>query len=50
MGVANTIRNKIEKKEMTADSVEMKEIQQVMFNMGLVNDFSSQVTKYENFF
>jgi hypothetical protein len=45
VGVANTIRNKIERKEMTADSEEMKEIQQVMFNMGLVNDFSSQVTK-----
>ena len=45
VGIANTIRNKIEKQEMTADTDEMKEIQQVMFNMGLVNDFSSQVTK-----
>ena len=41
VGIANTIRNKIERQEMTADSEEMKEIQQVMFNMGLVNDFSS---------
>jgi hypothetical protein len=45
VGIANTIKNKIERKEMTADTEEMKEIQQVMFNMGLVNDFSSQVTK-----
>jgi ESCRT-II complex subunit VPS36 len=30
---------------LNADSEEMKNIQQVMFNMGLINDFSSQVTK-----
>jgi hypothetical protein len=45
VGIANTIKTKIEKKEITADTDEMKEIQQVMFNMGLINDFSSQVTK-----
>jgi hypothetical protein len=41
VGVAKQIQTKIKKKEINADSEEMKEIQQVMFNMGLVSDFSS---------
>jgi hypothetical protein len=45
VGIANSIKSKIQRKEISADSEEMKEIQQVMFNMGLISDFSSQVSK-----
>jgi hypothetical protein len=43
--IAASIQNKIKKKELNEDSEEMKEIQAVMFNMGLASDFSSQVSK-----
>ena len=33
--IAQTIQNKINKKELSGDSEEMKEIQAVMFNMGM---------------
>lgn len=46
VGIANQIQNKIKKKELNGESEEMKEIQSVMFNMGMITDFSSQVTKY----
>ncbi|CDW73585.1 vacuolar protein-sorting-associated protein 36 [Stylonychia lemnae] len=45
VSIANQIQNKIKKKELNADAEEMKEIQSVMFNMGLITDFSSQVSK-----
>lgn len=46
MDIAKQIQQKIKRKELSSDSDEMKEIQSVMFNMGLIQDFSSQVTKY----
>lgn len=45
VAIANTIKTKIQRKEINTDSEEMKEIQKVMFNMGLISDFSSQVSK-----
>lgn len=39
--IANQIKTKIQKKEVNVESDEMKEIQSVMFNMGLISDFSS---------
>lgn len=45
VGLANQIKTKIQKKELNTDTDEMKEIQAVMFNMGLISDFSSHVTK-----
>jgi hypothetical protein len=41
VGIAATIQNKIKKREVNADSQEIKEIQSVMFNMGLISDFST---------
>lgn len=43
--VAETIKAKLARKELDADSAEMREIQAVMFNMGLANDFSTTVNK-----
>jgi hypothetical protein len=45
VAIANSIKTKIAKKEINVESEEMKEIQAVMFNMGLISDFSSQVSK-----
>jgi len=43
--IAETIKGKLARNELDATTEEMKEIQAVMFNMGMVSDFSSQVTK-----
>lgn len=47
VGIAEQIKTKLEKKELNQDSEEMKEIQAVMFNMGITgaSDFNSQVSK-----
>ena len=45
IAVAETIKAKLAKKELDADSAEMREIQAVMFNMGLASDFSTTVNK-----
>eukprot|EP00347_Sterkiella_histriomuscorum_P011328 403372873 len=48
VSIANGIKTKIQKKEMSSSNTseeELREIQSVMFNMGLITDFSSQVTK-----
>lgn len=39
--IAEKIKNALAKKELDADSEEMREIQKVMFNMGIVSDFST---------
>ena len=41
--IANNIKGRIQKKELTND--EMNDIQQVMFNMGMTDGFTSHVTK-----
>ena len=41
--LAETIKRKIKAKEMSEN--EMKEIQEVMFNMGMTDDFTSHVSK-----
>lgn len=41
--LAETIKRKIKAKEMTEN--EMKEIQAVMFNMGMTDNFTSHVSK-----
>ena len=41
--IAKTIRQKITAKELTEN--EMSDIQQVMFNMGMTEDFTSHVSK-----
>jgi len=43
--VAETIQNKIKRKELDSNSEEMKEIQSVMFNMGLAGNLSVGVSK-----
>lgn len=43
--IAETIKTKLARKELDSESEEMKEIQSVMFNMGIETDFSAQVTK-----
>ena len=37
--IAETIKQKLAKKELDGESEEMKEIQSVMFNMGIASDF-----------
>ena len=37
--IAETIKQKLAKKELDSESEEMKEIQSVMFNMGIASDF-----------
>ena len=39
--IAETIKGKLERNELDSTSDEMKEIQAVMFNMGIASDFSS---------
>jgi hypothetical protein len=41
--IANNIKGRIQKKELTND--EMNDIQQVMFNMGMTDGFTSHVNK-----
>ena len=41
--IAATIKQKISSKEMNEN--EMKEIQEVMFNMGMTDNFTSHVSK-----
>jgi len=43
--IAEQIKSKLARKELDADSEEMKEIQSVMFNMGIASDFSTTVSK-----
>ena len=43
--LANQIKTKIKKQEVNLECEEMREIQSVMFNMGLLSEFSSQVSK-----
>ena len=45
--IAEQIKSKLEKKELNQESDEVKEIQAVMFNMGITGatDFNSQVSK-----
>ena len=43
--IAETIKQKLAKKELDSESEEMKEIQSVMFNMGLASDFQTQVSR-----
>jgi len=45
VGIAEQIKDKLARKEINNESEEMKEIQSVMFNMGITTDFSSQVSK-----
>lgn len=45
VAVAEQIKTKLARKELDADSEEMKEIQSVMFNMGMASDFQSLVSK-----
>ena len=45
VAIAEKIKGALARKELDADSEEMREIQSVMFNMGLASDFSSQVSK-----
>ena len=41
--IANTIKQKMQKKELS--DKEMSEIQEVMFNMGMTDNFTSHVSK-----
>lgn len=43
--IAEQIKVKLARKELDADSEEVKEIQSVMFNMGIDSNFSAQVSK-----
>lgn len=45
--IAEQIKSKLERKELNQDSDEIKEIQAVMFNMGITGatDFNSEVSK-----
>ena len=43
--IAEQIKSKLERKELNEESEEMKEIQSVMFNMGMASNFSAQVSK-----
>ena len=43
--IAETIKSKLANNELDAQSDEMKEIQAVMFNMGMASDFSTMVSK-----
>ena len=43
--IAEQIKSKLERKELNEESEEMKEIQSVMFNMGMASNFSAQVNK-----
>ena len=45
--IAEQIKSKLERKELNQDSAEIKEIQAVMFNMGITDasSFSSEVSK-----
>ena len=45
VAIAEQIKAKLARKELNSESEEMKEIQAVMFNMGIATDFSSQVSK-----
>jgi len=45
VAIAEQIKAKLARKELNIESEEMKEIQSVMFNMGITTDFSSQVSK-----
>ena len=45
VAIAEKIKSALAKHELDEDSEEMKEIQKVMFNMGIVSDFSTQVSK-----
>jgi ESCRT-II complex subunit VPS36 len=45
VAIAEKIKSALAKHELDADSEELKEIQKVMFNMGIVSDFSTQVSK-----
>lgn len=45
VAIAAKIKSQLEKKELDADSEELREIQKVMFNMGIGDDFSTQVSK-----
>ena len=43
--IAEAIKGKLARNELDGTSDEMKEIQSVMFNMGIASDFSTQVSK-----
>ena len=43
--IAEKIKSALAKKELDAETDEMREIQKVMFNMGIASDFSTQVNK-----
>lgn len=43
--IADKIKSALARKELDADTDEMREIQKVMFNMGIATDFSTQVSK-----
>lgn len=43
--IAEQIKSKLERNELDGTTEEMKEIQAVMFNMGIASDFSTQVSK-----
>lgn len=43
--IAEKIKQALARKELDADTEEMREIQNVMFNMGIASDFSTQVSK-----
>ena len=45
VAIAESIKSKLAKKELDGETEEMKEIQSVMFNMGMASDFSTQVSK-----
>ena len=45
VAIAEKIKSGLAKQELDADSEELREIQKVMFNMGIVTDFSTQVSK-----
>ena len=45
VAIAETIKHKLARKELNLESEEMKEIQIVMFNMGMTDGFTSHVTK-----
>jgi len=43
--IAEQIKGKLARNELDGTTEEMKEIQSVMFNMGMASDFSTQVSK-----
>ena len=45
MAIAEQIKSKLDRKELNQDSEEIKEIQAVMFNMGITSNFTSEVSK-----